>query len=768
MERRDFIKMLGMAGINTAAYAACSAYMQEALASSTVVEDMLSASAHCRKGSLADIEHVVILMQENRSFDHYFGTLRGVRGFGDPRPLKLKNGELVWHQAQSDSLAQKVKPYQLSRGTMTDEEGAAGGVFLQDPAHDYKSGLTAWNMGLMDKWIPQKGIVSMAHYSEKDIPLYFKLAKAFTICDAYFCSHNGPTDPNRSYLWTGTCNGRTSNEYFSGNTKADDDASRPNWKSYPERLQELGVDWKFYQDGLTKTDDAFSGNYGDNTLEYFKQFRVNKTRLLDKSSIYDKNQTVNSVLRAEVNTKSQFEQDIIDNKFPAVSWIVAPEAFSEHPKYPPHFGEYYLHEILRALVANKEVWHKTALIVTYDENGGFFDHVLPPAPPARNNGGVVSRGITLPLSDKPRTFDTEYSADGGTVIGMGMRVPALVISPWSSGGRVCSEVFDHTSVIRFLDVWLRARRKELKDMPVFSNISSWRQAIAGDLTSAFDFARADVKPMDEMANGMQPMKIFSGRERETARNTVAFKPTVADVNADPENGRPIPAKQDRAGCDLLPIGYDFQVFGSRDAGPPKGFRLTFKNYGKLGAAFTVLSYDRTDQGWFFSIEGVKSEDSPVIVSDSWYLKDSKLPGWVEGDYSYSVHGPNGYLAEFRGSAENPLHTAFPDFVDISPSADGKTMKFAFATWPTANGKLKMINAYYPDEKPTIVSNGTDRVDVATKDGWYDVSFVDAVNTDSKYLRRYAGHIETGKMSRTDPAIGMIYDEVARVYIPAVV
>ncbi|MCB8828063.1 phospholipase C, phosphocholine-specific, partial [Escherichia coli] len=145
---------------------------------------------------------------------------------------------------------------------------------------------------------------------------------------------------------------------------------------------------------------------------------------------------------------------------------VAPEAFSEHPKYPPHFGEYYLHEILRALVANKEVWHKTALIVTYDENGGFFDHVLPPAPPARNNGGVVSRGITLPLSDKPRTFDTEYSADGGTVIGMGMRVPALVISPWSSGGRVCSEVFDHTSVIRFLDVWLRARRKELKDMPV--------------------------------------------------------------------------------------------------------------------------------------------------------------------------------------------------------------------------------------------------------------------------------------------------------------
>ncbi|WP_347452222.1 alkaline phosphatase family protein, partial [Escherichia coli] len=83
--------------------------------------------------------------------------------------------------------AQMVKPYQLPQGDTPDEEGGAGGVFLQDPAHDYKSGIAAWNSGLMDQWIPQKGIVSMAHYSEKDIPLYFKLAKAFTICDAYFC-----------------------------------------------------------------------------------------------------------------------------------------------------------------------------------------------------------------------------------------------------------------------------------------------------------------------------------------------------------------------------------------------------------------------------------------------------------------------------------------------------------------------------------------------------------------------------------------------------
>lgn len=762
MERRHFIKLLGIAGVDAAAYAACSSYMQDALANTQDLVKALSAPPEGPKGSLADIEHVVILMQENRSFDHYFGTLRGVRGFGDPRPLRLKDGKPVWEQAQGDSAAQRIRPYHLPKGDLTGKQGLAGGVFLQDPAHDYKSGLGAWNAGLMDKWIPQKDIVSMAHYIEEDIPFYFSLAKAFTICDAYFCSHNGGTDTNRSYLWTGTCNGKTDNKYFSG-IKATDEVSRPNWKSYPESLQERGVSWKFYQDGLTWTGDAFDGNYGDNTLEYFQQYRV-KTASPDKSTIYEKNQSINSVLRTEVNTTSRFEQDIIDNALPAVSWIVAPEAFSEHPKYPPHFGEYYLNEILRALVANKDVWHKTALFVTYDENGGFFDHVLPPVPPLNSDIGLTSTAIKIPAKDTARNIDTEYSVDDHTVIGMGMRVPMLIISPWTSGGRVCSETFDHTSVIRFLDTWLKEKGKQREDESVFSNISSWRRAVAGDLTSAFDFDHTNV----EAIHGISPAKIYAAKKRTAAHDAKAYRPTIADVDADPYKDKPIAAKQDQTCCDLLPVGYDFQVFSAFTASVPKRLKLDFKNRGKLGAAFTVLSHDRKDGGWFYAVEGMKPNASRVVVSDSWNLKDFKAPGWVEDDYFYSVHGPNGYLAEFRGSAENPLHTAFPDFVDISPSADGKTMKFTFATWPTANGKLKMINAYYPDEKPTIVSNGTDKVDVATKDGWYDVSFVDAVNTDSKYLRRYAGHIETGKMSRTDPAIGMIYDETARVYIPAVV
>jgi phospholipase C len=809
MDRRDFIKMLGIAGVNTAAYAACSAYMQEALASSTVVEDMLSASAHCRKGSLADIEHVVILMQENRSFDHYFGTLRGVRGFGDPRPLKLKNGEPVWHQAQSDGSAQMVRPYQLPQGDTPDEEGGAGGVFLQDPAHDYKSGLAAWNGGFMDKWIPQKGIVSMAHYSERDIPLYFKLAKAFTICDAYFCSHNGATDTNRVFFWTGTSNGRYDNSHFPFAT-SHKVLGRPDWKSYPEVLEdalknlesrapkvrqelEKCLSWKFYQDGLGS--DVFTGNYDNNTLEAFENFRI-KT-----SSLHEKNQSVNSVLRTDANKPSQFEQDVASGNLPAVSWIIAPEAFSEHPKYPPHFGEYYVNEILRVFAANKDVWKKTAFFITYDENGGFFDHVPPPVPPLSYLEAAALHGmsandlledikITLTrlnnetgkeegrdfnsenafkekLVDK-ETDDEKQERETARPLGMGMRVPMLVISPWSAGGRVCSEVFDHTSFISFLDTWIEKRfaaKGEYFKRPSLPNVSSWRRAIAGDLTSAFDFNREVAAAIDTLIDKVLPVKIFTDGEKTNAKKNAdnPLKPKIEHVNADPNAKKPVAVKQDRTQCDLLPLGYDFQVSFNISLMFPFPV-CVFTNSGKLRVSFVLYDYEAQTlpQSQSISVEGISPGDPEFTLSYA-LLSQSTNP-----NYHFAVHGPNGYLVEARGMAIDPTEAALYFNCRVVPDKEGKILSFYFRNWPTANGELKLINAYDSKEAPKRIFSGTKRVDVATKDGWYDVSFVDAVNTDSKYLRRYAGHIETGKMSRTDPAIGMIYDETARVYIPAVV
>ena len=763
MDRRDFIKMLGLASTSAAAYTACSAYMQEALAqSATTIDELLTDDhLHC-EGKLADIEHVVILMQENRSFDHYFGTLRGVRGFGDPRPLRLRNGKPVWEQSKGG------RPYRLPKKPAyesgitgeTIDANSAGSVFLQDPAHGYDTGLLAWNGGLSDQWIEQKDFVALAHYAEEDIPLYFKLAKAFTLCDAYFCSHNGATDPNRSFYYTGPCNGLASNDFFSGMI-----GPRPAWKSYPEKLEDLAVDWKFYQDGLTWTPDAFAGNYGDNTLEYFGRYQDKTT------SIYKKNQTINSILRTDPNKPSQFEQDLLDNKLPEISWIVAPEAFTEHPKYPPHFGEYYVHEILRAFAANKAVWHKTLFLITYDENGGFFDHVLPPAPPLNKDQGKVSPGITLTPPGVPRDLNSEYpdkvsgnpaieakyaDVKPNVPIGMGARVPMLVISPWSVGGRVCSETFDHTSVIRFLDTWLSAKGKQAKDTPVFPNISTWRQAVAGNLTSTLDFNRLGTTELDNLVASTRKAIILTGTDKSTARNVATFRPGIADVNADPDAKKPIAFKQDRSRCEILPVGYDFQVFAKyrHDNDDNAGMEWTIKNSGPLGASFYVIPYSKDTAPLRYSIEGVKPGIGPVEVSG--------FDQVANGDYAHAIHGPNGYLFEFAGNTLDTVQMQLPNIVDVKSLNDGATIQIVFDEWPTANGKLKLVSAYTGDK--AVIENGTASIDVATKDGWYDVSVVDAVNSNS-FLRRYAGHLENGKISKSDPAIGLQYNETTRVYDP---
>ena len=218
---------------------------------------------------------------------------------------------------------------------------------------------------------------------------------------------------------------------------------------------------------------------------------------------------VNTVLRTEPDVASQLEQDFASGQLPAVSWISAPRAFNEHPSgISPHLGEYYVNEILKLLAAYPEVFKKTVLIINYDENDGFFDHLPPPLPPlpALEDVGRVSDGIVISSSNDLTDVDREHAmtvAAGAKPVGkfvypekplptmtmgLGLRVPCVIVSPWTVGGRVCSELFDHTSCLRFLDAWLAAKKKQNRE-EIFENISSWRRAICGDMTSAFDFTR---------------------------------------------------------------------------------------------------------------------------------------------------------------------------------------------------------------------------------------------------------------------------------------
>src|ERR1700722_17209360 len=302
------------------------------------IRNALALPANNATGSIQDVEHIIILMQENRSFDHYFGTLRGVRGFGDTRAVSLPTGNPVWYQPLAEGAAADaayVLPFRPSAPNL-------GLQFLQDLAHDWDTTHTAWNGGLYNQWVPAKGTTTMAYMTRDEIPFHYALADAFTICDAYHCSLLGPTDPNRYYMWTGW----VGNDGSGGGPVIDNSELGYSWSTYPELLQNAGITWKVYQDignGLNAAgewgfiSDAYIGNYGDNSLLYFFQYQ----NAQPGTPLANGAKTGTNIL-ASGTLFDEFKKDVSSGKLPQVSWIVAPEAYSEHPNWPANYGAWYI------------------------------------------------------------------------------------------------------------------------------------------------------------------------------------------------------------------------------------------------------------------------------------------------------------------------------------------------------------------------------------------------------------------------------------------
>lgn len=391
-----------------------------------------------RSGSLKDIKHVVLLMQENRSFDHYFGTMAGVRGFGDPRAMTLPDGRSVFHQPDAGNPDGYTLPFHLDTFSTNAQR-------LPSTSHAWGVQHEAWNGGRMDRWLPahrqadgMHGPYTMGYFKREDIPFHHALAEAFTICDAYHCSVLGPTRPNRFHWLTGAANvdGRFD---FAGNQFPADGLT---WTTYPERLEQAGIDWKAYQSELP----------GLNVLRMFRQF-------MDAPA--------GSPLRTKglpPASEGQFEYDALHDRLPTVSWLHAPAHACEHPHNSgPAAGAEFIAGKLDAIAANPDVWAKTVFILNYDENDGLFDHVPPPVPPP----------------------GTEGEFHDGLPIGAGFRVPCIIVSPWTAGGWVCSQPFDHTSILRLLERITGVREP---------NISDWRRKTFGDMTAAFRFGKTPAKP----------------------------------------------------------------------------------------------------------------------------------------------------------------------------------------------------------------------------------------------------------------------------------
>ena len=430
--RRDFLK--------SAAFAATATGLAQLLPGAI---ERAHAIEPTPGSTVWDAEHVVILMQENRSFDHAFGSLQGVRGFDDPRAIKLPTGDPAW--VQTDAAGNSYAPYRLDIKN-------SKATWMGCLPHSWTDQVDARNGGRYDGWLDAKrsGVgeyselpLTMGFYTREDLPFYYALADAFTVCDQNFCSSLTGTTPNRLYLWSGKIrhDQRPESPAKVHNSDADH-RTMVHWRTFPELLENEGVSWKVYQNELYLDLGLGEGgpwldNFGDNPLEYFSQYhvrlaesnrnylngRVAKSQakvneleaqlaaanpesqlreeltkrlkqataeLIDRKresrkysadafaklsereqSIHKKAFSTNIADPAyheleEVTYRDgdderklripkgdvlhQFRADVESGNLPAVSWIVAPEKFSDHP-CSPWYGAWYLAECFNILTA---------------------------------------------------------------------------------------------------------------------------------------------------------------------------------------------------------------------------------------------------------------------------------------------------------------------------------------------------------------------------------------------------------------------------------
>lgn len=611
-----------------------------------------------KPGSLRDVRHVVVLMQENRSFDHYFGALDGVRGFNDPNAMRLPNGRSVFEQPDPLSPSGFLRPFHLNT-----KRTSAQAVPEND--HDWIPQHAAWNQGRMDGWVTAQlatagavnGPYTMGFYTREDIPFHYALADAFTICDQYHCSVLGPTWPNRLYLWSASINSRGG----LGGPMTDNLVATPyGWTTYPERLTRAGVSWHVYQE---------ESDYLLNLLELFASYQNSAPG----SPLYDHG--------LAIGVADQFEYDCAHDRLPAVSWIVPTPQQCEHPAYMPAAGADFIAKKLEAIAQNVPLWEHTVVIVVYDENDGKFDHVLPPTP--------------------PRGTPDEFV--GGEPIGAGFRVPCILVSPWTRGGHVCSELFDHTSVLRLLEDVTGVRAE---------NISAWRRRTFASLSLAMRLTAS--------AQGFPPLPAtkvgLAEAEREVATLPAPAapaagqspallepKPVLAHVGAVTKLGGALrgagqpPAPQARSRRDI-------EARGRHPAGTPDGMIFP----GIVDAVMGRRVERHGDSVYLYVCTEVGNE---VMVVDTY--TGNLVSGFVAGTNPYRIVAtPDGRKLYLTNSGETTVSVVdadsstvigsvgvglYPHGIAVSP--DGLSVYVANTGSDTGPGSSATIS---------VINTGTDK------------------------------------------------------------
>lgn len=781
-----------------------------------------------------DAEHIVLLMQENRSFDHLFGSLQGVRGYNDPRAIRLPNKNLVWLQSN-----QKGETYAPFRLNIKDTKA----TWMSSLPHSWTTQVDARNGGHYDQWLEAKRSgnkeymdmpLTLGHYTREDLPFYYALADAFTVCDQHFCSCLTGTTPNRLYYWTGTIREEQKGDSPANVDNSDVDYNNPvNWLTFPEVLESNGISWKIYQNelsvgvGFDDEQDAWLANFTDNPLEWFSQYhvrflpahiafmknrreqlkkeiqnatnderkkkerlleRINKaletfnsenfSRLpLDQQNLhrkafvtnvndpdyhelttleYDDNGIKRTLQIPKGDPLYQFREDVNNGNLPAVSWLVASENFSDHPS-APWYGSWYVSEVLDILTKKPEIWKKTIFILTYDENDGYFDHIPPftaPDPDDRRSGfcskGIdttaeyVTREQAAALKGKPK------NPKRVSPVGLGYRVPFVVASPWSRGGWVNSQVFDSTSVLTFMEVFLSKKTgREIR----MDHISAWRRVVCGNLTSVFRSYNGEEIKLPEFVKEKPYMEnIYNAKFKEVPSDfKLLSKEEIRSINKDPLHSS-ILSKQEGGIRSSCPLPYQIYADGKLDKNK-RIFRLHLETrkdcFGDLTAGTPFTVYDLKD----FSIRNYAVVAGDAL-SDEWEIHGR------EDDYHFALYGPNGFYREFKGDLNDP---------EISFKCEYEKRRLN-SKKPTGNIEVHFQNMDLSDYtveirdnayncKPVfkkVTGNKTAFIPVTLEKShhWYD--FTVYVQGKVSFSKRYAGHVETGDVSYTDPLMGRIF------------
>jgi len=851
--RRDFIKKAALLSGAAGIWSTLPASIQKAL------------SIDPKEGSsFLDAEHIVFLMQENRSFDHTYGTLQGVRGFNDPRTIDQPNQNPVWFQ--TNAAGETYAPFRLD---IKDTKA----TWMKSLPHSWTNQTDARNDGKYDKWldVKQSGYkefaaipMTMGYYTREDIPFYYAMADAFTVCDQYFCSSLTGTTPNRLFFWTGTIREKQDPDSYANVWNENVEfGSEVSWPTFPERLEENGVSWKIYQNeitmpmGFTEDEDKWLANFGDSPLQWFDQYQVrysaayidfikkqlvslpleiaqmeekarsmpprsketndvkNKIRQMIREldtikedlkkytpenyekldarskTIHEKAFTTNKKdpfyhdltklhytddgIERELNVPKgdilhQFREDVNAGNLPTVSWLVAPEAFSDHPS-SAWYGAWYISEVLDILTKNPETWKKTIFILNYDENDGYFDHVPPfvapnPADPetGRTTPGLDCRVDYVTLDQGLVKKNQPVAQTRESSIGLGYRVPMVVASPWSRGGWVNSQLFDHTSCLQFLEYFLSQKTgKRIEE----SNISAWRRTVSGNLTSVFRPHTAE-KTSNPAFLSRDPFleSIHKAQFKKVPSNyTLLTKTQLDQYKSDPRSS-PLMPKQEkgvRPSCALpyqlhadaqlskdrkmieLTFESKKEIFGTKSAGSP------FHVYAP-GAyrSRNIESKDfETARSWAYAVPAGKA------FTDAWALENFESQA-----YHLRVYGPNGFFREFTGNADDPLVRVYCGYQQGTKNGlsgnialllnnldkDHRyTLEIIDHAYNKATIKKSLDTAGEAGEGSVTILN------LGSNFGWYDFSV--KISGNLRFEKRYAGRVETGKESFSDPFMG---------------